>query len=300
MKFAVNHSQPAIALWEQDPSQFDLFKMPEWPHLVEPFCTDHPCYVHFSLEVTDGSGTILDSETNAPVDFDRVERLLNLTQTPLVNVHLAPKPHQHPDIAPENLSPAATEKLTARMLRDVEVLTRQFGKEHVIAENDAGGRYVLAAALPAQVICTVIEEAGCGFLFDLSHARLVARQLKLDAKEYIAQLPLQRLQEMHLTGIQYLGENWQTILRASGELNEEHLARFRDRWMDHLPFTDEDWDFTAWALDQIHSGAWRKPWVASCEYGGTSYFFRATLDEAVVRTQFPKLNTLVKNNTTAQ
>src|SRR5512143_511198 len=124
MKFAVNHSQPAIALWQENPDTFDLFKMPEWPKLVEPFCEKHPCYVHFALEIADGSGTILDAETDSPVDFDRVERLMKLTQTPFVNVHLTPTPKHHPDIAPDDLSSAATEKLIVRMLKDVEVLTR--------------------------------------------------------------------------------------------------------------------------------------------------------------------------------
>jgi uncharacterized protein (UPF0276 family) len=295
MKFAVNHSHPAIALWQDNPHAFDLFKMPEWPELIEPFCVDHPCYVHFSLEVSDGSGQIIDGETHAPVDFDRIEHLLKITNTPRVNIHLASKPKYHPDIAPEDISSEATEKLTARLIKDVEVLTDHFGKEMIIAENDAGGRNVISAALPAQVIRTVIEEVDCGFLFDLSHARLVARHFGLDAKEYIAQLPLDRLQEMHITGIQYLDEKWQTILRESGELDEEQLARFRERWMDHLPLTDTDWEITAWALDQIHSGAWHKPWVASCEYGGTSNFFHAVLDKTVVRAQFPRLNKMVKN-----
>jgi uncharacterized protein (UPF0276 family) len=295
MKFAVNHSHPAIALWQENPQTFDLFKMPEWPDLVEPFAKEHPCYVHFALEVTDGSGLIRDGETHAAVNFKRIEHLLKLTQTPLVNVHLAPKPKYHPDLGHADISPEAQEKITARMLKDVEVLTRHFGKDMVIAENDAGGKNVVSAALPAQVIRTVIEEAGCGFLFDISHARLVARQFGLAAKEYIAQLPLNCLQEMHITGIQYLDEKWQAILRNSGALDEEHLERYRDRWMDHLPITDEDWDFIAWALAQIHSGAWHAPWVAACEYGGTSNFFLATLDEAVVREQFPRLNKLVMN-----
>jgi hypothetical protein len=64
--------------------------------------------------------------------------------------------------------------------------------------------------------------------------------------------------------------------------------------MDHLPITPEDWEFIAWASQQIRSGTWKEPWVASCEYGGVGGFFEATLDEAMIREQIPRLGKILK------
>jgi uncharacterized protein (UPF0276 family) len=296
MKFAVNYSKPALALWRERPGAFDLFKLPCWPETVNEVIADYPGYIHFPLKVTGGDGTVRDTETKSSVDFARIEAFMKQTSTPLVNIHLAPGIKYHPDIAPGDFSDAAAEKITARLIRDVETLVRHFGAENVIAENDAGDVDLVNAAILPRVVNAIIRETNCGFLFDISHARLAARRLGMDAKEYIAQLPTDRLKEMHITGIQYLDESWQARLQNSGLLKPEKLSRYRERWMDHLPIVDADWEFLAWAFGQIHSGAWREPWVASCEYGGIGGFFEATMDESVIREQFPQLGKMLRGN----
>ncbi len=295
MKFAVNYSKPARKFLKTGQIHFDLYKLPCWPDVVEKTAPEYPGYIHFPLKVTGGDGTIRDTETKAPVDFARIEHFLTQTRTPLVNVHLTPNPKYHPDLAPDDLSDSAAATITERMCQDVSTLVHHFGAQNVIAENDAGGPDVIAAALLPQVIHTVIEQTGCGFLFDFSHARLAARLLNMDVKTYIAQLPTNRIREVHLTGIQRIDAAWQKRMLASGLMDEKKLERYRDRDMDHLPFTQADWEFTAWAFEQIHSGAWAKPWVASCEYGGLGGFFESTLDEKVILEQFPRLAKLVKN-----
>ncbi len=294
MKFALNYSLPALALWRDNPSAFDLLKLPAWDSLVDEVSPTHPAYIHFPLGVTGGDGTVRDGETKHPVDFLRLEKLMAQTGTPLVNIHLAPSLRDNPDMAPNDFSASAAGEITRRMLRDVSTLTRHFGAECVIAENDTGDPGMVNAAILPEVINTVIRETGCGLLLDLAHARIAARTLNLDAKDYLSRLPTDRLREIHLTGIQYLGPEWQARLRASGLVPLEKLSRYRDRWMDHLPLTPEDWDFIAWASEQIRSAAWKEPWVASCEYGGVGGFFEATLDDSVIREQIPRLGKILK------
>ncbi len=53
----------------------------------------------------------------------------------------------------------------------------------------------------ASVINQVVTETGCQFLFDIAHARLTTMNLGWDWLTYIRQLPLQRLREFHITGI---------------------------------------------------------------------------------------------------
>ncbi len=294
MKFALNYSLPALALWRDDPSAFDLLKLPAWDRLVAEVSAVYPAYIHFPLKVTGGAGIVYDGETKRPVDFSRLERLMLQTATPLVNLHLAPAIRHNPDLTPDDFSPPAVEEITRRMICDVSSLTRHFGAENIIVENDTGDPGIVNAAILPEVIETVIRETGCGLLLDLAHARIAARTLKLEAKDYLSRLPTGRIREIHITGIQYLGPEWQARLNAAGAIAPKKISRYRDRWMDHLPMTSADWDFIAWAGEQIHSGAWREPWVTSCEYGGVGGFFEAVLDESVLREQVPRLGKILK------
>lgn len=114
----------------------------------------------------------------------------------------------------------------------------------------------------------------------------------MDAVAYIAALPAARTREIHITGIQTFDDRWVAVLRAAG-LDDARIAHFAGRWQDHLPFTDADWEFTAWAMDQLHSGAWGEPWVVSLEYGGLGPLWSAFTDDAVLREQVPRLRDLV-------
>lgn len=297
MKFALNISQPARALRASGEIAFDLFKLPAWEHLIRSLSPNETGYTHFPLGVSDGSGVVWDFEEDAPVRWEKIEHLMNLTGTPLVNIHLDPKAQHHPDLDPRDTSPATCRRLTGRLIADVSAAVERFGPQRVIVENDTGGGKTLDACTIPDVIQAVVEATGCGFLLDLSHARIVARQRGLDEKAYLAQLPTHRLRELHLTGIQWLDDAWQQKIARSGQVPPEKLPRYRNRWMDHLPFTDPDWDMTTWALAQIHSGAWDMPWVAACEYGGIGGFFEATLDESTLREQMPRLSNIIKPNT---
>jgi uncharacterized protein (UPF0276 family) len=294
MKFALNYSRPALALHRDDSSAFDLFKLPAWDTLVDEVSTVHPAYVHFPLSVTGGDGTVCDGETKLPADFARIEKFMAQTGTPLVNIHLAPSIRDNPDLASDDFSASAAEEITRRMICDVSSLTRHFGPEKVIAENDTGDTGMVNAAILPEVINSVIRETGCGLLLDLAHAQIAARALSMDTKDYLSRLPTDRLGEMHITGVHYLGHEWQERIRASGAVPPEKLPRYRDRWMDHLPITSKDWELIEWATEQIRDGAWKEPWVASCEYGGLGGFFEAVMDEDIIREQIPRLGKILK------
>jgi len=293
MKFALNYSHPALALRRDNPSAFDLFKLPAWDSLIDEVSAIHPAYVHFPLSVTGGDGTVRDGETKQPVDFARIEKFMAQTGTPLVNIHLAPSVRDNPDLASNDFSASAAEEITRRMIRDVSCLTRHFGAEKVIAENDTGDTGMVNAAILPEVISAVIRETGCGLLLDLAHSQIAARTLTMDAKDYLSCLPTDRIGEIHITGIQYLGTEWQERLRNSGAVPPEKLPRYRDRWMDHLPITPKDWELIEWAAEQICAGTWKEPWVASCEYGGLGGFFEAVMDEDIIYEQIPRLGKIL-------
>jgi uncharacterized protein (UPF0276 family) len=199
----------------------------------------------------------------------------------------------HPSIPIDSTETAHVEILTECTIQDVRTVVERFGAERVIVENIPffGDWGPLIAALP-QFISRVIGETGCGFLLDLAHARLAARYFGISASEYVGALPTDRIREIHITGVQHIDEHWVELARQAG-VTEEVIQNFAGKVMDHLPMTEADWEFFAWAMEQIHSGAWARPWVVTFEYGGLTGFFKATTDKGVLVDQIPRLYTLI-------
>ncbi|MCA1666281.1 MAG: DUF692 family protein, partial [Thermomicrobia bacterium] len=267
MRFAVNYSVAAAALVDAEQIAPDFFKCPAWPDLIAAVRTRYPLSVHFPLRVGQGTGDAVDTETHRPPDWAKVEALLTQPGTPFVNVHLEPTTGDHPEIPTDTTDPDHIAFLTDCLIRDLRGVVRRWGAARVIAENVPNGDGCLRPAYLPAVVRRVIEACDCGLLFDLSHARRAARALGMEAADYITMLPVERTREIHLTGIRNVDDHWLAVLRGAG-LTEDVIAPFAGRWQDHLPFTDADWAFTVWALDQIARGRWGQPWIVALEYGG--------------------------------
>jgi uncharacterized protein (UPF0276 family) len=52
-----------------------------------------------------------------------------------------------------------------------------------------------------ETISRILQETGCNMLLDLGHARIAAAHRKIDVKEYLGQLPLSSVQQIHVSGI---------------------------------------------------------------------------------------------------
>ncbi|GAB4582032.1 MAG: hypothetical protein Fur0022_47840 [Anaerolineales bacterium] len=296
MKFAVNYSPQTFTLLKKGKIQFDLFKLPAWPKLITKIRGKYPCYVHLPLKVGRGKG-VIDNETKEPVKWKKIEKMLQKTDTPLVNLHVELANKHHPDIPQDAVTPEHYERVVTQIIQDVRLAVQQFGGEKVIIENehDGKGSQLKLNILP-QLYHDVIGETGCGFLLDLSHARIAARALGQDEKAYVNALPVQHLRELHLTGIQWFGEDHIQKVRAAN-LDEKWIEKISHNWMDHLPMTTEDWPMVQWAVGNIQSGAWHQPWVAALEYGGLGGFFGTFTDELVLLEQIPRLNDILHYGT---
>lgn len=101
---------------------------------------------------------------------------------------------------------------------------------------------------------------------------MTCKYLKTDVYDYIKKLPLDRLKELHITGIQQDGNQ---------------------RLRDSMPMTEEDWDLAGWVLKNIQTGNWPEPWVASLEYGGIGPAFEWRTDSKVLASQVPRLEELI-------
>ncbi|MCU0499447.1 MAG: DUF692 family protein [Anaerolineae bacterium] len=248
MKFALNYSPQAVELWREGAIPVDLFKCPDWPDLIAIAQAWRPVYVHFPL---------LAGQNNLDkVGIDAITHWLNTTETQFVNTH----------IAALKQADESREQVIEAVIADLNRLVAEFGADRVIVENipyPDTRRDKSAFSVDADLISQAIRETGTRLLLDLGHARRTAEHLAIDPRIYIEQLPVDRLAELHVTGLGY------------------HQGRRED----HLPMRDEDWDLLDWALIKIHT--WARPSVIACEYGGIGPQFEWRSVREVIAAQIP-------------
>lgn len=295
MKVSINYSLPAGELVDEGAIQVDVFKCPAWEDLIDGL-SDRPVYVHFPLLL--GRQYVINSEQKAPVDIEFIKRLKAKTHTPFVNTHFASLNVEYPEIPTDSFAPEHIEMITQDAIRQIRSLQAIFGQKDVTLENIplSDQRILMLCALP-DVISRIVEETGCGFLLDIPHARLSARKLRIDEKEYIRALPVHRIREIHVTGIIRIDETVIAKLEALGVDNGFfHHKLGHDA--DHVPFTENDWEMFAWVMEHIHRGEWAKPDIVAFEYGGVGGFWEKVADKETIRQQVPRMYDIVKNRQT--
>jgi hypothetical protein len=292
MKFAVNYSPTLGRLVQEGRVRVDCYKCPDWPKLLEELQGGLPIYVHFALGIGNWNGRPADFETKQPADLDHIAEVLEMTGTPYVNTHFGPKQSTYPDIPIESTAPAHIQRVIDGALRDLEPLIKRFGAERVTVENIINEYGNLTVGMLPETFHRLLEQTGCGFLFDLSHARITAENMGLDPRAYSASMPVQRIREVHITGLQVV-EGW--LLERMIEIGDPYgFAKYmKGRRVDHLPMTEADWPDTAWMMDQFHTGTWQKPWVVAYECGGIGPFWDDVSEESMYLEHLPKLDELI-------
>jgi uncharacterized protein (UPF0276 family) len=108
-------------------------------------------------------------------------------------------------------APAHVNLIVERLLADVSAVVAHIGPERVIVENVAywgANGEVLRPATEPGIIRRIVEETGCGLLLDISHARIAARNQGVDETCYLTGLPLERIRELHITGVHAMTGGW--------------------------------------------------------------------------------------------
>jgi uncharacterized protein (UPF0276 family) len=258
MQFAVNYSTKAGDLVRAGKADCDLFKCPDWDGLLKAAMAVRPVYLH--LDITLGRDQV------QKLDFDRLRKMLAETRTPHVNCHLAGTP----ELKLGNKTDR--NKLLKRWVKEIEILKREFVGYPIISENLPFEPPIPDYHLSSdpELINSAIFETDTGLLLDISHARITADALGFDYQEYIEKLPLDRLHEVHITG----------------------LRRYHGFLEDHFEMQPEDWPSAEWAAEQIRVGAWREPEIVAFEYGGVGEWFSWRTQTAALEEQVPRLSAL--------
>mgnify|MGYP001457314731 FL=1 len=255
MRFAVNYSTKVGDLVKAGKIDCDMFKCPEWEGLLKAATAIKPVYLH--LDITLGRDQV------QKLDFDKLRKMLAETGTPHVNCHLAGTPDLKVG------SKTDRNKLLKQWVKEIEILKREFTGYPVISENlpfePPLPEYHLSS--DPELISEAIVETDTGLLLDISHARITADTLGIDSQKYVEKLPLDRLHELHITGVR----------------------RYHGFLEDHFEMQPQDWPSAEWAVDQIRLGAWREPEIVAFEYGGVGEWFSWRTETWALEEQVPRL-----------
>lgn len=99
--------------------------------------------------------------------------------------------------------PLYTEEFLDSFCRNAEVLRRAVDAP-LVMENIPGFFSIERAQMSeAEFLRRFFERTGCGFLIDVPHIWLAAHYKGIDAREYLADFPLERVVEIHVAGVEY-------------------------------------------------------------------------------------------------
>lgn len=265
MRLAVNWSPAAEKLVLEGKIDVNLWKCSDWPELVGPALKTKPAYVHFPIHTS----------VDFDVDWAKVRGWMDITGTKNVNVHLIATEKDFPDIPFDSRDPAHRERVIDMMVDCIRVMGDAVGIGNVICENlptrraqgTPGGPWPLHCSVEAETVRETILRSGARLLLDMDHARNAANILGENPKAYIESLPVDRIGELHLSGVK----------RDGADLD------------DHWGLSSDCWEYVDWAIERMRSGAWATPDICAFEYGGIGPVFRDRCDPAMLEAQVPRL-----------
>lgn len=262
MRFAVNYSTPLGDLIRESAVKVDLLKCPEWDGIVNAARPIGRVYIHYDISI--GTGSI------QSLNFGLIKRFLRTTDTPHLNIHLSNHPHCEADNSTNR------KIMLQHWKEDIASLRAAFPGVKIVAENLPWHEFLpqLKMAADPDIIRMAIEEYDLGLLLDLSHAQISAQALGIDYQDYVSRLPLDRLSELHITGIR-------------------DYAGFPT---DHFGLQPQDWQVVKWASRQIELRAWQEPEIVAFEYGGVGDVFSWRTEHQVLLEQVPLLYEIFGEN----
>lgn len=255
MKFAVNYSTPLRQLIQTGQVRVDLLKCPEWHNIVNAALEIGSVYIHF--EVALGNNKV------QRLNFDLIKRMMDLTGTQFLNTHLS---NLRTEIG---MSKQKAKEVYARWQTDLEFIREKLPGTTVIAENLPWHASLpeIEQACDPELITKFLIENEVGLLLDLSHAQISALKLGIPYREYVARLPVDRLAELHVTGIR----------------------EYAGYMTDHFEIQAYDWEIMEWAATQIRTGVWKEPEIVAFEYGGIGDVFCWRTEKPALLDQIPLL-----------
>ena len=187
-----------------------------------------------------------------------IEREAARMRTPWIGEHLAfitadPIAPSGPDAGPTALTytvcPQLSEETVQRAAANVASMQARFAGQRILVENSPQYFSPPGSTLSmVDFVCEVLSRCDAGLLLDLSHFYITSINMGFDAAEALGRLPLERVVEIHLSGLSVQsGVAWDDHARLAPDelfvLLEKVLERARPRaltfeynWTPNLPY----------------------------------------------------------------
>jgi len=211
MKFGCNYSKELIEILQEDKSFCDFIKIGAFgktlPHLEEAFFYK-PLLIHgFGWFERGGMASIEE------MDFDLMNDKLSYYKSPFLGMHALAYARDISMLISDmdDLLPTIVSQTTRSLLEHMTYVFSQiqtYLSVPLLIENmDYSPFYTydttVIEAVEPNFLSLLMEKTNAYFLFDLSHAKVSAYQLKMDILDYIEALPLERIKEIHFSGSFY-------------------------------------------------------------------------------------------------
>ncbi len=248
MKIAVNYSKALLGLLEKNPNlPINYVKCPTSPF---PGCWhqfEDPDIFLSRLPHLAQLGVIFlgHPDPRQRLNIETVRKVLECTDPPYLSTHLEARVDFFPELAAyqHQNHPEVQKTLTAHFLKVISEVKDQI-QLPLILENFpyyTWWRHFKWGSEP-QFIKEICWESDCGFLLDIAHSRCSAWHMQRDLMDYIQELPLDRLREIHLGGV---------LERPQEGLRDTHTA-----------LSEDDYQLIDFLLSKTH------PETITIEYGG--------------------------------
>jgi uncharacterized protein (UPF0276 family) len=247
MKLAVNYSDILLDLLNENPElPIDFIKVPTkaFPDSFTQF--DKGLSYRRLLPHPAQPGVISLGNPSSEERYNReiVAKIIDLTNPAYLSTHLEAKIDFFPSFEKEQhqFHPGLKKALNCRFLESINLVKETTGLPLALENFPyySWWRHFKLGSDPL-FIGEICEAGDCRFLLDTAHARCSAWYFGIPVEQYIEMLPLQRLVEIHLAGVNH------------------RIEGIRDT---HTKLTDEDYQLFKFVLEKT------KPEIVTIEYGG--------------------------------
>lgn len=200
MKIACNYYRETEQLLDENKIDIDYFKYPGLGFHMG-IMEDLNAFNDFCGQVTEKRPILLHGLYPAPHDLssnslqevfndDIVNRLISMTKTPGLSFHSALT------ILPTDIS---FEKSLDIIIKNAIYIKEKYSHLEFISIENCDS-IIWGDLIKPEVITQLINESGCEFLLDISHAYCASRWLGVSFFDYLKRLPLDKTVEIHING----------------------------------------------------------------------------------------------------
>ncbi len=200
MKIACNYYAETEQLVDEEKIYIDYYKFPSLGYQMD-IMQDISIFEQFARNISAKKPILLHGLYPTPHDLSSptlqsdfnhevVRRMIKATKTPGLSFHAA--------LNRLNSDIPFTKTLSTIISNAAYIKENYHHLDFVSIEN--ADSIVWGDLIKPEIITRMINESGCSFLLDISHAYCASRWLNMNFPEYLRKLPLEKVYEIHING----------------------------------------------------------------------------------------------------